>query len=118
MGHGGTTMRTVLGCTMAASVALGSRPTTRHEERSGDLTTNEHSLQKVVEDRLRQDLPMCQEAGRHERILPSIFPIIPEITASSWDIGRRTRIVIHGEIWLQKSPKRNKNRNRNRIKNM
>jgi hypothetical protein len=65
--HGGISMRSVLGGTMAASVALGSHPMTRREERSGDLTTAEHAIvKKVAEDRLRQSLPMCREAVMKE----------------------------------------------------
>ena len=50
-------MRSVLGGSMASSVALGSQPS--RLERSGDLTTREHEVvKKVAEDRLRQGLSM------------------------------------------------------------
>ena len=67
----GTAIRSVLGGSMAASVALGSHPT--RQERSGDLSTGEHAVvKKVAEDRLRLGLGMCRKAVMYEyhRVFP------------------------------------------------
>ena len=63
--------KSVLGGSMAASVALGSHPT--RQERSGDLSTGEHAVvKKVAEDRLRLGLGMCRKAVMYEyhRVFP------------------------------------------------
>jgi hypothetical protein len=59
----GVVMRSVLGPSVAASVALGTQPKPQRTERSGDLTTAEHEVVKrVAEDCARKGILMSHTA--------------------------------------------------------